>query len=104
VQPQPIRNHHWKVCFCSSPPSPFAQVPPSQLAPPSSSLLTSLLNHSHQRYASRSRRLVDMALSRVKNGQGDPPLSHITLNGNAWVVQGTRTLPMALQQGLRRRS
>jgi len=48
------------------------------------------------RYASRSRRLVEMALRRSQGG--DPPLSHITLNGNAWVVQGTRTLAHAFQQ------
>ena len=48
------------------------------------------------RYASRSRRAIDVTLARspIEN----PPLAHITLNSNAWVVKGTKTLAHAMQE------
>ena len=48
------------------------------------------------RYASRSRRAAEMAVHRSRDK--NPPLAHLTLNGNAWVVQGTRTVAHAFQE------
>ena len=48
------------------------------------------------RYASRSRRAAEMSVHRSKDS--DPPLAHLTLNGNAWIVKGTRTVAHAFQQ------
>lgn len=48
------------------------------------------------RYAARSRRAIDVSVSRARSG--NPPLSHLSLNGNAWVVQGTRTVAHAFQE------
>lgn len=75
--------HIFLYCLC------LAYTPHPLCSPSRYAILTG-------RYASRSRRAVEMSVQRSRDH--NPPLAHLTLNGNAWVVNGTITVAHALQQ------